>query len=696
LLLLLCDLCPCDEVNAMRLCHHGYVRRSLVGRTIVVLAIVATAGSVLAVVTPSLGSEPQMRTPLLMPDVVLRRRIIRPGSNVECLAYDARRELVITGTNHGCIDWWDPRSFEHKGRWHFKLEDRIIGPTIYSLAISDDANWMAAATSEGVHVFDLQSRQVVWCSPGSTLADAAVIMPGTMQVAYIEWHEDKQIAYLASFDQANTKPVPILTGWLHGKLWAVDRNRVLVQRSSSLALVDTSSRQVVRTLEVPYKASVLYDQRRRWALAETRLPGAEAATLCGWEVDSGELVLNSRLEKGNLIAELLAILGPDRVAAILRKRPLIGGDIGIFDPQSGKCLVRIETAQAPGGHPTANGALLASPDAKVLYLAGDGVVRAFDAVSGTELTVGSGHAEAIHRVCFSPDSTQLLSATPSGGSTILWSLQDGRPTIRHTTGYQGNAIDDIAFTRRGEEFLVVGTCGTSVYASANGELKRRHPWPDYEDDAGERKAPRSCESAFPFNEGDGIVFITGDSKRTAVYWDVARWCEVGRYELPKSDPSVVLPTGMPPRPMALHYFDKMYVFDPQGRTVLAEIATEALCRRARLYEEGRYVLVIGHEAVRLCDLRSFQTVSVAKMKATDVFDSVLLPEHRHVVMIGRRRFEAEVHDLQSGELIATLGGFMGGPACLAVSPNGEWLAIGGEDSQIGLWKLSRISDVVAK
>jgi WD40 repeat protein len=135
-----------------------------------------------------------------------------------------------------------------------------------------------------------------------------------------------------------------------------------------------------------------------------------------------------------------------------------------------------------------------------------------------------GHTGSVHRVTFSPDGGQLLSAggpldPRTGDSTIrLWDVKTGAE-LRRFEGHT-DAVHGLGFLPDGKQFLSAGNDGTvRLWVTATGRELRRF--------AGHTEAVYALAVS-----ADGTRALTGGADRMLRLWDVATGKELRRIEVP--------------------------------------------------------------------------------------------------------------------------------------------------------------------
>ncbi len=157
-----------------------------------------------------------------------------------------------------------------------------------------------------------------------------------------------------------------------------------------------------------------------------------------------------------------------------------------------------------------------SPDGKIIASGSQkGTIRLWDADTGREQRVLTGHANAVSGLAFSPDGKRLASC--SWDQTVrLWDVATGR-IIRSQAGH-GAAVHAVAFSPDGKLLLTAGGDGTArLWDAATGAETLQLQGHEGQVDC----------AAF---SRDGKLIATGGLDKTARIWDAATGKELHKID----------------------------------------------------------------------------------------------------------------------------------------------------------------------
>ena len=273
-----------------------------------------------------------------------------------------------------------------------------------------------------------------------------------------------------------------------------------------------------------------------------------------------------------------------------------------------------------------------SPDGKTLASGTDDPIRFWDTITGEQKQAFTGPPENINNLSFSPDGKTIVSITWGGevyiSDTITGKLKKTF-TVRMTDG-----VFSTAFSPDGEIF-VIGSRDGIIYLSdlKTGELKRK-------------LTGHSVDvQSIAFSPDGKTLTSSGSGDGTIRFWDVS--------------------TGNQKHAVTGHT-DYVYsvVFSPDGKFV------------ASGYSGG---------AIRFWDASTGQYLRTLKGLNEDVSDLIFTSDGKTLVYADGENIRLQ--DPRTGEEKMLLTGHTWGIHSMVLSPDGDMLASGSEDTTIRLWDI---------
>jgi WD40 repeat protein len=303
------------------------------------------------------------------------------------------------------------------------------------------------------------------------------------------------------------------------------------------------------------------------------------------------------------------------------------GNLKIWDVGAGRVV------QSLTGHAGAVLGIAFSPDGRYLaYGGGDATVRVWDIESGVDRVVFRGHRAAVEGLQFSPDGQRLASTSPAQGAVKIWDL-----------------------TRHPER---------GTFARTRGRLAKVVPV---------RDLIRNPSAATPAQTGpdvEGLAFRAGGRQLVSITvggklqtWDVATGLLQDQRQLPISE-ELVSPAVLA-------------AFSPKGDHVAGRSREDSRLVRVWGVSTGAEVACLrGHTLPVFCVRFSAD----GRLLATCACDT----------RGAGRPHEIKVWDVAGGKERAALAG-RGQVYNLGFSPDGRWLALGGENGAVSVvdWAGSR-------
>ncbi|MBX7222514.1 MAG: caspase family protein [Blastocatellia bacterium] len=343
----------------------------------------------------------------------------------------------------------------------------------------------------------------------------------------------------------------------------------------------------------------------------------------------------------------------------------VDGTIRVWDVASGTELKKLETkveltslALSPGGQTVAAGS-------------SDMTVRLWDVPSGAQLYELRGHRAPVWCVAFSPDGKWVLSGS-------------GREQFSYTNGVP-DAVDNTV----------------RLWNAATGALV--HIFTGHSQKSGE----------VDFGKVSGVGFTPDGTRAFSVSFDqtVRLWNLAGvEGENPSSPASV--PDARMEKILRGHTQPiKAVTVAPDGKTLLSAGADKMLrlwnvttgnqeqtfaghaspVHLANISPDGRFLVTGGWDQI----LKVWDTGTGREMlRIPDHFfgvrEVVFTPDSRLMATTGSGPdcYKVKLWEVETGTLVRTLTGHQGTVGCLALSPDGKWIATGSYDRTVKLWEVA--------
>jgi eukaryotic-like serine/threonine-protein kinase len=356
------------------------------------------------------------------------------------------------------------------------------------------------------------------------------------------------------------------------------------------------------------------------------------------------------------------------------------GEAKLWDAQRGTVLHTLTTPDGTGVHSVAF-----HPRLPFLASGGeDGVVRIWETTTGKEVRPLAGHKSAIHSIAFNPDGTLLVSAG-SNGNLKLWdfeaNLKDPKAP-QSLTGRTG-AILNLAFSPDGR------------YLAYSGTDKTVRIW-DVESGIGFitfRGHTGAVESVQFSPDGQRLVSCSPAQGEVKV-WDLTRHPEFATLAQTRTDVESIAFHEDGRHLVSMTIDGKLQVWDAASGMLDAE---RDLATSAELVEPAGVLAAFAPGGQRLAarcrgdgslvgiwDVDGGERVAVCRDHTLAVHCLRFSPDGRRLASCAcdksraGKPHEIKVWDAADGTLLMSLSG-RGRLFALAFSPDGRWLAVGGED-----------------
>jgi WD40 repeat protein len=369
--------------------------------------------------------------------------------------------------------------------------------------------------------------------------------------------------------------------------------------------------------------------------------------------------------------------------------------VRFFDVGTGKQI------RFSSGHPGTVNGLAYSPDGRLLATFSNDTLLVFDPKTGEELRRWVGHKSSVEQIAFSPDGKLLASASVDGTiafweTIAFWDPATGKERRRLTAT---NSVASIAFTRDGSALLGVSTDGAlRSWDVAKGQLLRSHDLP----------ATLSAPLISPGGRFVAYFQSEAGGRRTDrhnpfLYWMHAR---TGKTDLPidLQRKPVNKDEGFRPEGTIAYGF----AFSPDGKLLVTSDSLQTFGLREILSD---HTVRVWETATRKEILRFSNNPVGTHLLAFSPDGRILahgIGDHAtwghgtdktiilrdiaaaQTVTLGGKddRFGPRPETIQSlQKMHRPIGGHLGSITCMTFSPDGKFLATGGSDQVVYIWRV---------
>ena len=403
------------------------------------------------------------------------------------------------------------------------------------------------------------------------------------------------------------------------------------------------------------------------------LPGEGSLVSCGadstWKRWQLPLPAGPTLPQGEQPWRLLAVTSDgSRIAAEGNDRI-----IRIYDGTTGK-LLRSSEAQQHGGTDLAFDA----KGERLLRTTDGGTIQLFDPQTGKPTHEHNGHEGAIHDLAIA--DTDLAIATAGADGTVrIWKLpaKDGEQTApleqeTELAGHQG-AVTAVAFTPEGKQLITGGADKTvRVWDRGEGKVVRTM--------AGVTEAVNAVAAA----PEPGLVIAASVDKRLRA-WTLADGNPAYNVELPAAAKQLAVAADGK-RLVTAGGDATAQVWDAALGKPMQQVTHGGTVAAAALTADGRWLYSAGHDKQLLrTAVACEQVVPAHEGKVNSLAVAV---DGKQIVTAGDDRL-VKLWSTQ-GELIRQFAGAGTPLSHVALSPDGQWIAAGGDpqrtSQEVLVWK----------
>jgi WD40 repeat protein/DNA-binding SARP family transcriptional activator len=573
-----------------------------------------------------------------------------------------------------------------------QFSDRIITTPqrVDGFAVSADGHFLLAGSGDGdVRLVDVDSGEVIHTFPGATdyIPDVDFSPDGTL-VAAID------VDGLRLWDVATGTERWSLPVGTQDVTFSPDGRSLALLLDGAASLLDVEDGHVLQQVTIPDAGGLFLAPDGRTAFATAGATGSL------WDLETGMQLREfightARIANAAFSADgrLVATSSNDETARI-------------WDVATGTLL------QTLAGHTEIVFQSAFSPDGSLLLTGSlDNSARLWDVATGAELRKFAGHTAAVYSVGFTTDGTHALT-TGKDGTIRFWDVR--APIERDTLGgptsfmyavdyspdgklvFAGNAdgtsqlwevatqrVTHVLFDDARVNVAAFSPDGRYVLTAAEG-----HPAELWDVSTGALAAALEGSGgaeAADFSR-DGRVMVASAGENRIGVWDVATRKLIRAIEPDEFSAATISPDGT--RLLTFRDFagvPNAAIWDVATGDKLREFEQPIGILDGIFSPDGRTVLATGRDNVaRLWDVATAKLVREFRGHTNIMWRGAFSPDGRYVFTTSQDK-SARMWDVQTGQQIRYFPGHaLSAVAGIAVSPDGEQVAIGSYDGFIQL------------
>ena len=320
-----------------------------------------------------------------------------------------------------------------------------------------------------------------------------------------------------------------------------------------------------------------------------------------------------------------------------------------------------------------------SPDGRYIVTANqDRITRVWEAATGEELFLLSGHRDLVWSAQFSPDGNRVVTASEDGTARI-WNVDPGLELRPDTT-----TVDSAELSRDGSLILTKGGGEATVW------------------DAATRTALLTFDTISTINsvefvgEGDRVVTASDRGSQPVELWDARTGkrlrvcCE--HEDSWQSDIAVFSPVPDDDRVVVLYRDGSARIWDlsaPKESVLQSFGGRSAPLIGVDFSPDGKRILTVGRDDKRVRLWNSATGIEIGDGVPAGLVSTAFSPTGRRVVTGGTDGL-VRVWDVTTGTQVKRLLGSAGAVSSVAYSPDGDRIVAGGSDGTIHIWNAGKL------